>query len=350
MAIVWIGPLPPPVHGASLITQRYLDLVRRHADDVEVVPIEGTTGRGRARFHLSRVAAHLRAVRAVLAGGGDATVYLSLGGGPSLWYQLPVVLAARARGARLVLHHHSYKYIAAHAAAMSLVCRSGPGARHLFLSAAMADAFTARYPVADRRVVSNAHFVEPAEREGPEPEGIALIHVSNLSVPKGSLTALRTHAALREAGVEATLTLIGPVADPQVRAYLDDPACSADPSVRHLGAQPTATIYRELDRAGLFLFPTSYENEAEPLVVLEALSRGVPVLAARRGALPEVLPGDWLVDDPAPGIWAEAVLAHHREPWAERSGRARRAFGARRAGADVVELVTDAASAGDRVS
>ena len=39
----------------------------------------------------------------------------------------------------------------------------------------------------------------------------------------------------------------------------------------------------------VFLFPTKYDNEAEPLVIHEALRSGVQVFACDRGAIAEML-------------------------------------------------------------
>ena len=39
----------------------------------------------------------------------------------------------------------------------------------------------------------------------------------------------------------------------------------------------------------IFLFPTNYANEAEPLVIYEAMRRGVYVIACDRGAISEML-------------------------------------------------------------
>ena len=47
-----------------------------------------------------------------------------------------------------------------------------------------------------------------------------------------------------------------------------------------------AHFYGSLDA---FVMPTRYFNEAEPIVVLEAMQYGVPVIAYARGVLPEVL-------------------------------------------------------------
>jgi glycosyltransferase involved in cell wall biosynthesis len=44
-----------------------------------------------------------------------------------------------------------------------------------------------------------------------------------------------------------------------------------------------------LSRQTLILFPSRYANEAQPNVIIEALHGGVPVLATRRGCIPDLL-------------------------------------------------------------
>ncbi|WP_378036560.1 glycosyltransferase family 4 protein [Actinomycetospora atypica] len=340
--MAFVGPLPPPVHGASLVTVRLLERVREHAGDVRVVDVGGS-GTG-VRFAASRVWAHLRALAVVVGLPAGAVVYLSLSGGLGLWYQVPLVVAARLRGLRVVVHHHSYAYLTARSVPMVLVTRLlGPGDRHLFLSAIMRTAFLRRYSSrADHQVVSNAHVVTPGPVGPPRPPTgkLVLTHVSNLGVSKGSVAAVGAAEVLRRRHPGASLTLVGPCGDEETAAAI----AAAGDAVRWLGPLPTAGVNEVLDDADVFLFPSSYVNEAEPLVVLEALSRGVPVIATRRGALPDLLPPEWLVESPDPDEIAARVEALCTGPtWrADAAARARALFAARRADSDPVGLVLDA--------
>jgi glycosyltransferase involved in cell wall biosynthesis len=338
--VIWIGPIPPPLHGASMITARFLAQVigRVGAEHLDVVSVAGD-GHG-WHHHRARAVAHLRASARVALARPGTVVYLSLSGGLGLWYQWPVVALARLRRLPVVVHHHSWAYVSTASAVMAVIARLlGRRDRHLFLSDLMRSGYLARYATGARaEVVSNAHFIEPGPVGGAGATGacLRLVHVSNLSVAKGSLAAIRTHEELRRRGVATTLTLIGPCDDGPVRVAIRD----AGDDVRWLGPRSSVEIYGELADADAFLFPSSYANEAEPLVVLEALSRGVPVIATRRGTLPDLLPPDWLVVEPDPATLADRVEALRAvaAPAGERR-RARAIFDGLRRHDDPVDLV-----------
>lgn len=117
-------------------------------------------------------------------------------------------------------------------------------------------------------------------------------------------------------------------------------------SVAHAGAvtqrSEMKAIYR---RADVLLLPSYYGNEAQPLVVLEAMNAGVPVIATRHGGIPEIIEhGEegFLVSPRQPEVLAAAVReALPLERWIRLSTSARRRFESTYAPGSVLPQWTD---------
>ena len=80
-----------------------------------------------------------------------------------------------------------------------------------------------------------------------------------------------------------------------------------------------AELYRAAD---LFLFPTQYLGENQPVNLIEAMAFGLPIVTTRWRSLPEMLPPNHpgLVDGQDPRAIADAIL----EVLAEKSGETAR--------------------------
>ncbi len=111
--------------------------------------------------------------------------------------------------------------------------------------------------------------------------------LSNITVEKGILEFFAVLAALNRRGIDYRAHIAGPVAA-EAKARFDQ-LLQSTAHVQYAGPVYGADkerFYRQLD---IFLFPTRYANEAEPLVIYEALRRGVHVMACDRGSIAEML-------------------------------------------------------------
>jgi glycosyltransferase involved in cell wall biosynthesis len=81
--------------------------------------------------------------------------------------------------------------------------------------------------------------------------------------------------------------------------------------VRYLGFISNGEKKAALRQADFFCFPTYYQNENQPVNLIEAMAFGLPILTTRWRSLPELLPPGYrcLVDVRAPDQIAEAMLA-----------------------------------------
>jgi len=132
-------------------------------------------------------------------------------------------------------------------------------------------------------------------------DGLRLLHLGRLEPRKRPGLAIDTLAALRRDGVEASLVLAGE--GPQ-QALAER---AAGLPARFLGRVSESDKWRLYDSADVLLFGSTLEGFG--LVVAEAQSRGVPVVAAAGTATVEALdPGrSGLLAAPEPAAFAAAV-------------------------------------------
>ncbi len=310
-----VGPLPPPVHGASVITRSVIALLKSAgASIVECDISPSVTVRG-WKWHLSRMRAYGRTLRQIIAGRVGSVVYIALSGGNGLFYDLLAVLATRLRGHRLVLHHHSFDYVDRSRAVFSLLLRLAPKDHvHVVLCRDMGRKLSSRYRMdLDCVHVSNLCFFPPDAHAAKPRSALRKIgFLSNISRDKGIDRFL--DVAERFVG-DLEFHVAGPFADDATRIYVEQRFQRLPNVTCHgplFGTQKQA-FYDAID---LFVFLSRYSNEAEPLVIYEALAAGLPVVATARGCLCEMVDpaGAVLIDRNGDDL--ETVVRRVRE-WTE---------------------------------
>jgi glycosyltransferase involved in cell wall biosynthesis len=272
--------------------------------------------------------------------------------------------AARAAGARTVLHLHNFRLFCAIGVAYRdgspcFRCREGDTLPGLWRACRGSVAEAAVYAAGLRRslgpllehtdrflAVSGAtagRLVElglPAERtttihnfvaqdafarHSRAGHGAYALVTGRLVEEKGFDTAI---AAARGAGVPLRVAGDGPD-ETRLRAL----ATGAD--VKFMGRVSPAELARLRARAGVALMPSRWEEPC-PYAVLDSLAGGVPVLASDRGGLPELVgAGSTLPADDVPA-WTSALATLWSDPSARTARgeagleRARERFGERR--------------------
>lgn len=267
--------------------------------------------------------------------------------------------AARAAGARNVLHLHNFRLFCAIGIAyrdgepcfrcagrdtrpgLRLRCRGSLGEAaayaaglhlqqpHLFeqvdrfvtVSQATAQRLTA-LGLPAQRATALVNFVPAggfaaASRAG---EGEYALVSGRLTEEKGFDTAI---TAARAAGVPLVVAGQGPD-EPRLRGL----AAGAD--VRFVGWASPAALAELRGRAGVVLIPSRWEEPC-PYAAVDALAAGVPVLASEIGGLPELIGPEGLLPAGEVPRWSEALQALWDDPGA-RARRGAAALQAARAG------------------
>jgi len=286
------GLFPPPVDGQRLVTRRMYERLDA-ATMVARCDLDRFPRLGALSKPLSALLACLSLLAARLK--GFRMLYLAPHSGLGLLYSCAIALVGRCAGYALAIHYHSYRNMARHSplmAAFLMIC--GRGARHIVLAPPMARDLRRLYSsVQNVSVVSNTVFVEPrpiARRFGTD--RLRLGHLSNLCREKGIAEVLQCFRALRQRGVDAVLRLAGPAADAETERLIEAAQSEFGERLDYFGRLGPSDVPRFYDEIDVFLFPTLHSHEAEPLVIVDAVAAGVPVVATERGCIGYLLGAD----------------------------------------------------------
>lgn len=299
MTLLFLGPLPPPLHGFSAINQAMLDRLRTNTE-VAVFDRSRRNPSGKPRSGrlagfvqwLTLIRQFSRAIRQSPAG-----LYAGLSGGLGQALDLPFLLLARLYGVPISLHHHSYAYLNKPSLLTAAVFKIAAKARHICLCSDMSGQLIATYGLDenDTVVISNAAYMEDfsceqsLREETPNETATAVSFgfLSNITAEKGIFDFFEASDAIHHQLPDARGLIAGPVSSTIIERFRHE--LSQRPWLTHVGPvyeDAKANFYRSID---LLLFPTRYENEAEPVTILEAMRSGVTVVAARRGCIAGML-------------------------------------------------------------
>lgn len=291
--MILVGPFPPPIHGASVITERVAVMAVTQNIPVVRCNISPRAGSAGLNYHTSRARAYFRSLRRILSArtAEHQALYLSLSGGLGLWYDLFVVAAARLKGLTLIFHHHSFAYIDAPRLLLrTIVCVAGARQIHIVLCPAMAEKLRSAYgSKLGTVVVSNLGLLDPAMPHRPRtPMALRVIgYLSNISFEKGIDRYLDLFAALRAGGSGIKGLIAGPFASGGVKNYVERRILKIG-GIDYIGPVHGDRKIAFFSSVDFLVFPSRYVNEAEPLVIYEALAAGIPVAASERGCVAQM--------------------------------------------------------------
>ena len=107
-SVFFVGPLPPPVHGFSVINGQMLDAMRGRGAAVQVFDMAPRSRLAPLWQWLAFMGVLLRAGR---SGRGGGALYLPISGGVRQLINLAFALPAKLLGLRIFVHHHSFAYL-----------------------------------------------------------------------------------------------------------------------------------------------------------------------------------------------------------------------------------------------
>ena len=296
-----VGEFPPPVTGNSKVTES----VSSRLETYDSIHFKRINVSGRSQNAMlkkgQKTLNYLGACLQLAANRGTRArrLYLVCEGRSGLPFTLFLVWFARVVEYEVFLQHHSFGYInQPHSLMRKINASLGAASRHVFLSDGMAEAFfqlyrpDRRYSVGHNLAYIGSFWARARRTTRPRPYGAKALKVgllSNLEFEKGLDTFIHLADLAAQENLPIEFRLAGPVNSATEHAFLDAAMHRLDGRLHYHGGlygEDKVQFFRDLD---VFVFPTRYYHEAQPIVLHEALAAGCAVISVDRGCIAEDL-------------------------------------------------------------
>ena len=336
-SVMLIGPMPPPITGQSVAFSLLAEEFQR-VGSVTVVDLSERSGRRDRQFSLARALLMLRLAASIWRGlGATSLIYLTIAQSRVGFLRDALFIAiARLRGRPVVAHLHGGNYSGYYHSENRmfrfLIRRTlRHTARLIVLSESLRQDFDFLGPdFAPRlRAVPNACPIPLGQRrEAPRGE-LRLLFLSNLLAEKGYLDCVEAmgHLRRRLPDVPIRLVLTGAfmlgsddydtVAEMEAALRERIRRLELDEVVTIAGVVDGTEKQRLLDSSHIHLLPTYYENEGQPIALIEALASGIPSIATAWRGIVDIVEDEatgLIVPAKDPSAIAEAAARLYRDP------------------------------------
>jgi len=219
-------------------------------------------------------------------------VYRPINGGYGQMYDLVYITLCRLFLNKIYIHHHSFNYLNKKSLLFTLLNKvMGQRSIHVVLGPRMGERLSTIYGVKPEQIelLSNVAFFKKDKIDVVAAHKELMIgHLANLCVDKGIDVFAGLCRELKARNVLFRAKIAGPFADVGSENVVKELLLELD-EVEYLGSvygDDKEIFFQLLD---VFVFPSKYANEAEPLVLYEAAQYGVLNIGTQRGCMQDVI-------------------------------------------------------------
>jgi glycosyltransferase involved in cell wall biosynthesis len=291
--------LPPPVTGMTACTEKVAQSLASSCEIRRLNLSDGSAKIGGAFKVRKLLKAFFVALPRLLFGKApkNSVLYMPLNANAAVLLNIAAVIIGRIRGYRIAIHHHAYSYLDKKQGLIALLNRIlDENSLQLLLCPHMLNLMQSQYRVRSRCALVPSTIMLPASDNGADRSSESkerrlrrIGHLSNLTVSKGALATIETFAAVREMGHDVQLVLAGPVLETEVELAIEECRERFGNAFEYLGplyGQDKDDFFNGID---VFLFPTKYRNEAQPIVLSESFQFGAPTITVQRSCIPSLM-------------------------------------------------------------
>ncbi len=293
--VIVISQVPPPFHGSTVMTVVFLETLDRLGRPYRLIDRRFSKSlEDVGRFQLSKLGASAGLVVRLLVALGRKrprqAVFFMTNRTASFFVDWVLSEILRLFGTPTIGYLHTQGYTALAGRGMVwgfLVRRLLTSAQTLVcLSSALESDVRKLAPKARVVSIANTPHRVPEDltgSEGPEP---VVLFLSNLIPEKGIGEFLELGNHFGNQGSPVRFVAAGaPISEDQ----LAELRASAGPNTDVVGAVDSARKWALLREASVLVFPSRYPFEAQPLVIVESMAAGLPVVAFDIGGIGDLV-------------------------------------------------------------
>lgn len=299
--ILFVSPLPPPVHGSAMVSQ-YLKKSKIIHDEFDCDFVNLSTSRRMdeiGKRNLRKIFRFLESYLLVffkLLMHRYKLCYLAITcHGNGFLKDAPFVMLCKMFGCKVIIHQHNkgmsnddgrwpYRWL------FPLVYRN---TKVILLSWYLYEDI-AKVVNREQVLICPNGIPEILEsRNVPERNNLIprLLFLSNLIESKGVYVLLDACKILKDKGYHFFCDFVGNETKEINRSVFEIAVekRGLNRCVNYLGPQYGVDKYRTFINADIFVFPTYYYNECFPLVLLEAMQWRLPLVSSNEGGIPDII-------------------------------------------------------------
>lgn len=292
-----VGVFPPPITGQSAAFKKFVDFFLPKSRRINVSGGPKPLSKVLKILLYSFAFIRLPFLR-------EKNVYYSLNSGYGLYLDLFFLIGCKLMQKRIILHHHSYGYINIKNPVVTLISNAmDDDDVMIFLSKMMLDDFESVYGLTSPSLSLNNIFQYPDDvvlKQRVANDVLMVGYISNITVDKGFLILCDLiELVASDKNSQCQFVIAGDFYDEESKARFDRLSANAKKIISYRGpvfGEDKSVFFSSLD---ILVFPTIYKNEAQPMVLVESLLHGVPVLSTNRGAISDLIGqnGGSVIDD-----------------------------------------------------
>ena len=292
--IIYIGPIPPPLHGFSYINLKMLKIFESIYDRRNLTFINNTPRKSFLwKFGILNFYNFLQ-ISFISLLQNRVTIYLCFSGGLRQWLDLLLIFIPSIIGVKIFIHHHSFSYLYNKNFRTTLILYLLRNNVHIVLCESMGNKLINSYtiPANNIRILSNAAHIDLLPINLSEKKSVSTIKLGYISAINSAKGVYRFINLVNEANalnMKVNGIIAGPLKESDKLFFLK--SISLNSNIKYLGPVynlEKTSFYNDID---LLVFPSIYP-EAEPVTILESLQHGKPVITISKGCIPSLIDND----------------------------------------------------------